>query len=271
MASTPYCAFMAGSRSASRARVEELHVAAEGPCCLRHHERRAGHVLHAAGHVQVAFAHSRSRARRRPPHSTRSRTEPVHRLARHGHGQAREQQPPCAPRCGCPRRPGWRSPGSHRRSRRRRGSGAEPAVRAWRVRREVVGAHGAERAAERCRSACGRHPRCTPEYGKRPSCEDQFDVEGEMSSLESTCFVLVRYTVPRKCATTSSPRVTVTRQNAEAVRGGLFDGVGGRARRPRGHGGGEGHGAIERDRLSVPPPLVAKANALSASEKSTPP
>ena len=88
--------------------------AREGALGLRHHEGRAGHALDAAGDHQVAVAGA-DRARRQADRVQPGAAEPVDRGARHVDRQARRAAPPCGRRCGCPRRPGWRS----RRSRRR--------------------------------------------------------------------------------------------------------------------------------------------------------
>ena len=82
----------------------------EGGLGLGHHERRARHLLRRpAGDHQVAIPRADRRVAAWPTASIPDRKKAVIVRARHVHGQAGEQTPPCARRCGCPRPPGWRT------------------------------------------------------------------------------------------------------------------------------------------------------------------
>ena len=101
--------------------------------------------------------------------------------ARHLHRQAGEQRAPCGPRCGCPRRPGWRSPCRPRRSC----AGSSP-LRSTAARDhvggEVVGAH-----AGRARRRSGRSG-CAARRGSRlPSWPRERTLAGSTSSPCSCC------------------------------------------------------------------------------------
>ena len=91
---------------------------------LGHDERRAGHALHAAGDDQVGVAGA-DRPGRDGDGVQPGAAQPVHRAAGHLDRQARRAARPSGRRCGCPRRPGWRS-----RARRRPARPSRPTAAA---------------------------------------------------------------------------------------------------------------------------------------------
>ena len=136
---------------AERAVVEHAVAARERPVGLARDQRCAAHRLHAAGHEEVAVAREHGMAgrddRREP-----GGAEPVDRHACDRFRQAREQRRPCARRCGCPRRPGWRSRSTRPRCRpARRPSAPRPRRSRWRRGRRDGRARARRRGA---RSAC---------------------------------------------------------------------------------------------------------------------
>ena len=73
--------------------------------------------------------------------------QPVDGDARHASPAVRRAAAPCGRRCGCPRRPGWRSRRSPRRAPPSRRFGCRAISALMRHRGEIVGAHLGERAA----------------------------------------------------------------------------------------------------------------------------
>ena len=125
--------------------VDELRVAArEAALGLQHHERRAGHRLHAAGEDEVRLAEpDLARGLARSPRGPRRRAGSRSRRA--PPPAARRSGRPCARCCGCPRRPGWCSPCRPRRSTA--GSSSLRSTAASIVAGgEVVGPHAGEHA-----------------------------------------------------------------------------------------------------------------------------
>jgi hypothetical protein len=128
MESTPYCCLHHRIDEApADGGVVDLGAAGKGRVGLGHDEGRAGHAFDAAGDHQICLAGLDARAA-----STASMPEPHSRLMVVP-GPLSAGPPAastCGRRCGCPRRPGWRSRRSLRRrlpSRRRR---CAPSVRA---------------------------------------------------------------------------------------------------------------------------------------------
>ena len=92
-------------------RVGHLAVAAVvGRLGLELDVRRAGHRFDAAGDEHVAIA-DRDRVRRRVDRLEAGAAQPVDGQPADLDREARRAAAPSARRCGCPRRPGWRSRG----------------------------------------------------------------------------------------------------------------------------------------------------------------
>ena len=90
-------------------RVVDLGLAGEGLGGLAHDERRAGHAFDAAGQHQLSSP-AADRARGGADGVEAGAAQPVDGGARTLWWAGRRAAQPCERRCGCPPRPGWRSP-----------------------------------------------------------------------------------------------------------------------------------------------------------------
>ena len=136
--------------------VVDLGMARERRLGLGHDERRPRHALDAARDHQMRLARlDRSRRDQQGVHA--GAAQPVDRAAGMACGSPRATGP-CARRCGCPRRPDWRSRAPRRPRPPSRGPGGGPSTPSAAPRRDRRCAR--RRARRRSgRSACGRSRR----------------------------------------------------------------------------------------------------------------